>query len=156
MGQTIEQHTKKTVQMHCLARNSAGRLEEFGPVLSYNKIYFGKCGDECVTVEEFIPGNFEKYVNNTGEVCGDPESDICKKAECFAHYSFIRSDNELMVLDIQGCDDKLCDPEVATQEPQLDGEYLFCTGNLSSSAIESFSATHVCNDFCKILGLPEF
>ena len=28
MGQTVEQHTKKTVQMHNLARNFAARLEQ--------------------------------------------------------------------------------------------------------------------------------
>jgi hypothetical protein len=54
--------------MHNLARNFTARLkqevvkrgkaDEFGEVLQYNKVFFGKCGDECVTVEDFIPGTF--------------------------------------------------------------------------------------------------
>ncbi|XP_028396933.1 transient receptor potential cation channel subfamily M member 6-like [Dendronephthya gigantea] len=164
LGQTVEQHTKKTVQMHNLARDFTVRLQqevvkkgkagEFGEVLQYNKVFFGKCGDECVTVEDFIPGTFDKHVNNTGHVCGNTETDLCQKAECFAHYSFERSDKQLIVLDIQGCDYMLCDPEVATKETSSDGEFLFCTGNLSSTAIEQFTSSHVCNKFCKILDLP--
>lgn len=79
---------------------------------------------------------------------------MCKKAECFVHYSFVRSDKELMVLDIQGCDYYLFDPEVATKESFSDGEFLFCTGNLSTNAITNFSSS-VCNDYCNLLGLTQ-
>lgn len=83
------------VQMHCHARHFAARLEQelkketsasvkIGAVLKYNNIFFGKFGDECVTVEEFIPGAFTKHINNAGAVGGDKESVICKKSECFA------------------------------------------------------------------------
>lgn len=163
MGQSFEQHPRKNVQMHCLTRNLAARLEkdlrennkleEFGDVFAYNRVYFGKCGGECVTVEEFIPGTFEKHVNNTGDICGDTESDL-KKAECFVHYSYIRSKKKLMALDIQGCNYFLCDPEVASEESREDGEFLFCTGNLSTEAIKHFCEVHVCNEYCKLLDLP--
>lgn len=163
-GQTIEQHTKKVVQMHSLARHFAARLkqemekrnkvENFGEFLKYNKIYFGKCGEECVTVEEFIAGTFTKHINNTGDVCGDITSAICKKAACLAHYSFQQSEKKLMVLDIQGCNNHLFDPEIATMEIISDGEYLFCTGNLSSNAINNFCVFHECNEYCKLLELP--
>ena len=53
LGQTVEQHTKKVVEMHCLARNFTARMQQevvtkadlvdkFGQVFEYNKIYFGK------------------------------------------------------------------------------------------------------------------
>ena len=82
LGQTVEQHTKKVVQMHCMARNFTARMQQevvtkadlvdkFGPVFEYKKIYFGKWADECVTIEEFSPGAFDKHINNTGDVCGD-------------------------------------------------------------------------------------
>ena len=78
--QTIEQHTKKVVQMHMLARNFTLKLEQelkqgdnldlYGTTLSYKRIYMGritgKSGDEWVTVEEYIDGEFSKYLNNTG------------------------------------------------------------------------------------------
>jgi hypothetical protein len=76
--------------MHNLSRNFTARLQqevvkkgkadEFGEVLQYNKVFFGKCGDECVTVEDFIPGTFDKHGNNTGHVCGNTETDLCQKA----------------------------------------------------------------------------
>lgn len=164
LGQTVEQHTKKSVQMHNLAMSFTAKLQrevlkkekadEFGEVLQYNKVFFGKCGNECVTIENFIPGTFEKHVNNDGHVCGNTKTELCQKAECFAHYSFERSDKQLIVLDIQGCGYMLCDPEVATKETTSEGEFLFCTGNLSSAAIEEFTSSHVCNKFCNILDLP--
>ena len=163
LGQTIEQHTKKIVQMHSLARNFTARLQQevekadlvdqFGPVFAYKKIYFGKCAGECVTIEEFIAGTFEKHINNTGDICGDENSDVCQKAQCFVHYTYERSDKQLMVIDIQGCGYTLFDPEVASKEISTDGEHLFCTGNLSSSAIDDSTSVHVCNQFCKLLKL---
>ena len=74
-----EQHTKKIVQMHMLARNSTktlekelqlnGNLELWGKTLTYNKIYMGRLyghsGGEWLTVEEYIDGKFTKYLNNT-------------------------------------------------------------------------------------------
>ena len=57
---------------------------------------------EYVTIEEFIDGDFTKYLNNTGLVCGNRSTDECKKAECLAHYSYEKSSEKLMLLDIQG------------------------------------------------------
>jgi hypothetical protein len=125
LQQTVETHTKKLIQMHNLARNftarlkqeveAAGNADKFGTALNYNKAFFGMCGDEIVTVEEFIPRDFEKYIKNTGNVCGDAESDVCQKTKCLVHYTFERSDKQLMLLDIQGCDYTFFDPEVATK-----------------------------------------
>ena len=63
IGQTLEEHTKKVVQMHYLARNFAAKLKEeliasdneilFGETMSYKKIYMGTIDGEYVTVEEF-------------------------------------------------------------------------------------------------------
>ncbi|CAB4042733.1 Hypothetical predicted protein [Paramuricea clavata] len=51
-NQTVEQHTRKVVQMHYLARNYAARLHQeleqssvsdvFGETLKYNKVFWGK------------------------------------------------------------------------------------------------------------------
>ena len=60
-----------------------------------------------------------------------------------------------MVVDIQGCDHLLMDPEVATTKLQEDDEYLFCAGNLASYAIDTLASSHKCNEFCKGLKLPE-
>ena len=76
LGQTVEEHTKKTVQMQSLAKNITERLyarvndvckDEFGQSFVYTDIFMGKLElQEFVTVEKFIDGDFSKYINNTG------------------------------------------------------------------------------------------
>ena len=62
----------------------------------------------------------------------------------------------LVVLDIQGVGYSLCDPEVAPKENKTDSEeHYFSFGNLSERAILSFTETHVCNQFCRALGLQQ-
>ena len=113
--QTLQQHTKKVVQMHMLARNFTktlekelqlnGNLELYGKTLTYNKIYMGRLhgqsGDEWVTVEEYIDGKFTKYLNNTGIPCG-VNSKIRQKCESLARFSYERSHENIMVVDMQG------------------------------------------------------
>ncbi|KAJ7356125.1 hypothetical protein OS493_026505 [Desmophyllum pertusum] len=132
-GQTVEQHTKKVVQMHYLARNFAARLRQelqsgdnlvlFGETLRYNKLFLGKLdSDEYVTVEEFLEGSFVKPINNDGRICGDISNPVCNKAETLAHYSFERSNKQIMIVDIQGCEYFLFDPEIASKELKSDDE----------------------------------
>ncbi|CAB3981161.1 Transient receptor potential cation channel subfamily M member 6 [Paramuricea clavata] len=124
---------------------------EYGHVLSYTKVYFGRLyGD--------LEGEFQKYVNNTGEVYG--ESEVTHNAEAFCHYTYERSEHQLMVVDIQGVDHNLFDPEVASSTLFYanDKTIFFCCGNLSTDAIDMFNlikAVHVCNKFCHMLKLKE-
>ena len=110
---------------------------------------------EYVTIEEFIDGDFTKYLNNTGLVCGNRSTDECKKAECLAHYSYEKSSGKLMLLDIQGSMYTLFDPENASAT-LYDAEYLFGVGNLTSEAITAFIESHDCNKFCGLLELKTF
>ena len=164
-GQTIKPHTNKVVQMHYLSRNIAARMEKelkdsdaigmFGQTLKYNKVFFGMIGDECITIEEFIEGRFKKYVNNNGNICGDQVDHFCQKAECLVHYSYYTSKKELMLLDVQGCNNILFDPEIASKSLFADNqELLFCTGNLTETAMTSFIQSHKCNFYCQLLDLP--
>ena len=70
---------------------------------------------EYVTVEEFVPGTFVKYLNNDGRICGEV-TDMHKKASSLVHFSFIKSNKKLMVVDIQGCGHSLFDPEIASSD----------------------------------------
>ncbi|ESO88732.1 hypothetical protein LOTGIDRAFT_58355, partial [Lottia gigantea] len=108
---------------------------------------------EFVTLEEFIEGNFSKYINNDGAVCNDNDQDVIDKAECLVYYSYLKSDKELAIVDIQGCGYYLCDPEIASKTAFLKDELLFTTGNLSESAINNFLDAHICKKFCQILDL---
>ena len=159
-NQTLEQHTTKVVQMHTLARNFAKRLKQelkragnlklYGQTLKYKKIFLGKMeGGGFVTCE----GDFTKYINNNGLLC-EPLSDIRGKAESLAHFSYERSNHELVLLDMQGCGHDLCDPEIPSRElMSSDYEVLFAAGNLASTAISNFVSEHNCNKYCTILGI---
>lgn len=163
MNETVESHTKKVVQMHHLARNMVANLQtavnkvnkekEFGEMLRYNDIFLGKIDHDFVTVEEFIPGSFVKYLNNTGERCVEAEDDNGAKAECLSHFSFEKSEKKLMVVDIQGSGCNLYDPEIASTDLLDNGKVLFCAGNLSTTAIEKFTMDHQCNKYCKLVVL---
>ena len=161
--QTPEEHTKKSVQMHYLARNFALQLkqkieredlkEEFGETFTYEKVYMGKTSDNYVTVEEFIPGEFVKYMNNNGELC-ESNSEAARKAQAFAHFTYEKSEGKVIVLDLQGSGYTLYDPEVAsTDRVSEDGSFQFCTGNLSTAAISNCFQKHKCNLYCNLLKL---
>ena len=155
---SVENHTRKTVQMHTLAHHFAALLHSelpvgYGRSFKYTKLYFSKIKDDYVTVEQYIEGQFTKYVNNTGDIINHG-NEVGLKAEAFAHYSFVKSGKQLMVLDLQGVYFQLCDPEIASTELYADDlSIYFCAGNLSGKAIETFFAQHQCNKFCELLRL---
>ena len=121
---TSEDHTRQQVQMHAVARNIAQRFtkhapQEFGSTFSYSKIYYSTLKGLPVTVEEFIDGEFVKYINNNGAISSlvlEEEKSIYAKAETLVHYSYKLSEGKFMLLDIQGSSFKLYDPEIATVE----------------------------------------
>lgn len=170
LEQSLEEYTRKNVQMHVLAQNLTerchARIEElgvqsiFGNWFRYNKVALGKCDndsnttEEWTTIEEYVEGSFSKYINNDGTICFI-DNDITKKAECLAHYTYEKSNFKIMLLDIQGSDYVLYDPEIASAELKADNEYLFCAGNLSHVAITTFTKYHKCNKYCKAIQLTK-
>ena len=72
--------------------------------------------------------------------------DVTEKAETFAHYTYEKSNNKLMITDLQGVGYHLCDPEIKTQtiveensdKSKMIVEYLFCAGNLSTTASKNY------------------
>lgn len=73
--------------MNPLAQNFAMK---FGQTFSYLKVYLGKLNGEFVTLENYLNGTFQKYLNNTGDIFGD-RSELSMKAEAFVHYGYIAS-----------------------------------------------------------------
>ena len=60
-----------------------------------------------------------------------------------------------MLLDVQGCGAELFDPEIASNQVEINNEMLFYTGKLHWHAIESFVKVHKCNSYCNLLGLTD-
>lgn len=80
------------------------------------------------------------YINNDGKICSSKNKMISAKAECLAHYSYEKSNHQLMLLEIQGCGYRLFDPEIASTTLLDDeNEFLFTAGNLQKkpSALSS-------------------
>lgn len=159
--ESLDIHTRKVVQMHALARHFTKCLSneitpEFGASFLYNKLYYSKLDEQSVTIEPYLHGKFTKYINNTGEIIVSDGSDLAMKAETLSHYTYEKSGKRLMVLDIQGASYSLCDPEIAsTQFTDDEDNILFCNGNLSRMAIDTFLSQHVCNKFCELLCLDK-
>ena len=163
---TVENHCRKQVQMHAVARHLAKKFErnaptKFGECFKYNRCYYTMFDGEHATVEEFVPGSFAKYVNNNGNCVPVPEDatqdlkDLFLKAQTLVHYSYVVTDQKLMLLDIQGSAFTLYDPEIATAEimDKEHHEIYFCCGNCSSLAIAAFQSDHVCNEYCDMMDL---
>ena len=71
---SMENHTTKSVQLNALARNFAQNMAlevpcfEFGQTFSYGKVFFSYLNKQYVTLENYMDGTFEKYINNTREM----------------------------------------------------------------------------------------
>lgn len=167
VNSTPDDHTRKQVQMHSVAKGitksfASKAPSNFGECFKYNKVYYTQYEGQPATIEEFVDGQFKKYVNNTGKIirpsgCTEDEEDIIDKAECLVHYSYQSSDKRLMLLDIQGSGYNLYDPEISRTDLYTSAdntEIYFCCGNLSFKSIDNFKDLHACNRFCKMLDLP--
>jgi hypothetical protein len=81
-----------------------------------------------------------------------------ERLKSLVHFSFVKSNRKLLLVDIQGGEYNLTDPEIATVSGIYDNDdhLLFCAGNQSTEAYLNFFNAHKCNAFCNLLGLvPE-
>ena len=78
-------------------------------------------------MEEFVPGEFQKYVNNH-ETCYAPVMEdlheVYAKVECLVHFSYTFSEGKMMLVDLQGLMFKLYDPEIANLH-QIQTNHIF-------------------------------
>ena len=160
-------HTRKSVQMHMLAKNLAFQFFQclnkagvvVGDTFTYEKVVFGKIvtSNEIVTIEMFQSGEFVKYINNDGHIIPFENRNEQLLAESLTHFSYVKSKKKLLLVDIQGTGYKLFDPEIATSDGSFDDDenLKFCIGNLSTATIDKFFNEHTCNDFCKSAGLVD-
>ena len=97
-------------------------------------------------------GAFIKYNSNSGFVDWDSEGHEHRLTpHAFTRFTFDRSAGELMVVDIQGCDDVYTDPQIHTLEGTEYGE-----GNLGVGGMALFFSTSHYDSLCERLGLLRF
>jgi len=102
-------------------------------------------GEPVCGVEKFIAGHYRKYNNNNGWMSEDHRN----TPAAFCHFSYVASQKELLICDIQGVGDVYTDPQIHSKDGKGYGK-----GNLGREGIASFLSTHQCNRICEFLGLP--
>jgi len=102
-------------------------------------------GSPVCGVERFISGHYRKYNNNKGWVSEDDRN----TPGSFCHFSYVASDRELLICDIQGVGDVYTDPQIHSKDGQGFGK-----GNLGQEGMDHFLSTHRCNRICQFLRLP--
>eukprot|EP01111_Echinosteliopsis_oligospora_P017876 TRINITY_DN7920_c0_g1_i1.p1 TRINITY_DN7920_c0_g1~~TRINITY_DN7920_c0_g1_i1.p1 ORF type:complete len:693 (-),score=209.97 TRINITY_DN7920_c0_g1_i1:70-2148(-) len=95
--------------------------------------------------EPFIAGEYLKFNNNSGYVNTDASRNT---PQAFSHFSLVHSNQELVIIDIQGVNDFYTDPQIHTKSGKGFGE-----GNLGSNGIFQFIKSHQCNPLCNFLKL---
>ena len=111
--------------------------------------------NEYVIVEDYIPGDFKKWLNNYGYV--SPDVSFAKSMPAFAHWSWWYTDGEKMIADLQGVRSEnpskytLTDPVLMSGT--VDGRCYGCT-DTGVEGIAMFFMNHQCNGFCDSLPKP--
>lgn len=95
-------------------------------------------------VEKFIEGDYKKFNNNWS--WSDDERNT---PQAFSHFTFERSNQRLLVCDIQGVGNTWTDPQFHSHNQEGYGK-----GNMGADGIKRFFETHKCNAICGYLKLP--
>ena len=114
---------------------------------------------KLIWIEEKINGDYDKYSNNAGWV-----NNTRLSPHAFSHFTYHHSKHKLVVVDMQGADNRYTDPQIHSvvtlmtsvwQFFGLEKKEEFGCGNLGKKGIELWKESHICSDLCKALGLPE-
>lgn len=111
-------------------------------------------GFRYLAVEQELKGEYEKYNNNDGWV---NQSDCvkCQVAQAFSHFTYESSNQQKMVVDIQGASIGSISSMCMYTDPQIHSvEKAFGRADRGTNGFKSFFRTHKCNHLCRELGLP--
>ena len=109
--------------------------------------------NEYVVVEDYIPGQFKKWLNNYGYI--SDEVSFAKSMPAFAHWSWWHTGGEKMIADLQGVrsDDGYTLTDPVLMSGSVNGKRYGCT-DTGVEGITMFFFNHKCNDFCSSLPKP--
>lgn len=99
---------------------------------------------ELLCLEPYLEGEYVKHNDNAGH--NETEDEV---AAAFSYFTYVTSNNLLVVCDIQGVGTFYTDPQIHT----FDGQG-FGLGNFGAEGIIKFLKSHRHSLFCEKLGLP--
>lgn len=140
-----------------LAALNVGDIQFLPVVLLQLVDVCGSVSGAVYNVEPYMAGEFVKLTNNFGFV--RREDDMSDVVLAFSHFTYKESNQQLVIVDIQGWTPDTSDKAKCTflTDPQIHSVRYQCfgTGNLSQRGIDSFwKEMHPhCNDICIKLGL---
>ena len=99
--------------------------------------------NEQATAERFADSEFTKYVNKDGNPCQKllRKSSLFEQEEVLVHFSYEASNEKFLLVDVEGLDYNLYDPDLATIETLIEApsaEEFFYISNLRGTTINNF------------------
>jgi hypothetical protein len=148
------------------------------PVITFLKCfvydYVAEDGIQCgLLVEHYLKGKWTKYNSNNGLVYKNEggvtmdlqigEVLLTDFLQAFSHWTYFSTAQRVLVCDLQGIFDEegrharfdLTDPCICTRG-RRGPRYKYGRTDIGMRGIRMFRKTHVCNNVCKGLGLPNF
>lgn len=145
--QSVETHTK-VVQMHwptTLQRSLETTCNKINLEIHWSMVTYASL--RKVKNMSLLKHKWRGNLTNTSTMmeASAMAEIISAKAESLAHYSYKKSNNQLLLLDIQGCGYRLIDPEIASFKLMDEEEVLFPAGTfypkkLSTTLLRSMNA----------------
>jgi hypothetical protein len=97
----------------------------------------------------YIAGEYVKYNSNRGYV-SPSDNKLNHVVQAFSHFTFERSKGEFLITDLQGSGSSLISPAPQARNPR---RFHLMDRNLNENGTHFFFDTHICNQFCRWLGL---
>ncbi|CAF1185297.1 unnamed protein product [Adineta steineri] len=151
--QTVADYLAQEFNKVSPATNSTAMIKKIKFIMT--KLVFVPQGNEgkfrYYTMERFIEGAYKKFSNNIGYV---NHQDPALTLQAFSHWTYERTNGEMIVVDLQGIDIGdhqtylLTDPCIHATDLKRFGRT-----NLGKAGIKRFFQTHVCNIICQTFKL---
>uniref|UniRef100_T1IL46 Alpha-type protein kinase domain-containing protein n=1 Tax=Strigamia maritima TaxID=126957 RepID=T1IL46_STRMM len=133
-------------------KNAVNDKKEFGTFL---RAYIIEYDNTNCTLEERIDGVYTKYINNN-MILLNAQSEYGPKCSALAHFSYNFSERKLILSDLQGSEEVLTDPEIASfyrYDTDNKGSLLYGIGNYGNESLDNFKVEHECSKYCMLAGL---